>query len=133
VYSTRREEVQTLIQKDLESTLSKNFVTLRAALIREISLPEKVRTAIEEKIQAEQLSLKFEYILDQEKQESERKIIEAKAKAESNQILTASLSDKILKDKGIEATLKLANSPNSKIIIIGSGKDGLPLILGNQN
>ncbi|MDP4852923.1 MAG: prohibitin family protein, partial [Saprospiraceae bacterium] len=104
-----------------------------AALIREISLPEKVRTAIEEKIQAEQLSLKFEYILDQEKQESERKIIEAKAKAESNQILTASLSDKILKDKGIEATLKLANSPNSKIIIIGSGKDGLPLILGNQN
>jgi regulator of protease activity HflC (stomatin/prohibitin superfamily) len=125
--------VQTLIQKDLESTLSKNFVTLRAALIREISLPEKVRTAIEEKIQAEQLSLKFEYILDQEKQESERKIIEAKAKAESNQILTASLSDKILKDKGIEATLKLANSPNSKIIIIGSGKDGLPLILGNQN
>ena len=133
MYSTRREEVQTLIQKDLESTLSKNFVTLRAALIREISLPEKVRTAIEEKIQAEQLSLKFEYILDQEKQESERKIIEAKAKAESNQILTASLSDKILKDKGIEATLKLANSPNSKIIIIGSGKDGLPLILGNQN
>jgi regulator of protease activity HflC (stomatin/prohibitin superfamily) len=133
LYSTRREEVQTLIQKDLESTLSKNFVTLRAALIREISLPEKVRTAIEEKIQAEQLSLKFEYILDQEKQESERKIIEAKAKAESNQILTASLSDKILKDKGIEATLKLANSPNSKIIIIGSGKDGLPLILGNQN
>jgi regulator of protease activity HflC (stomatin/prohibitin superfamily) len=125
--------VQTLIQKDLELTLSKNFVTLRAALIREISLPEKVRTAIEEKIQAEQLSLKFEYILDQEKQESERKIIEAKAKAESNQILTASLSDKILKDKGIEATLKLANSPNSKIIIIGSGKDGLPLILGNQN
>ena len=133
MYSTRREEVQTLIQKDLESTLSKNFVTLRAALIREISLPEKVRTAIEEKIQVEQLSLKFEYILDQEKQESERKIIEAKAKAESNQILTASLSDKILKDKGIEATLKLANSPNSKIIIIGSGKDGLPLILGNQN
>jgi regulator of protease activity HflC (stomatin/prohibitin superfamily) len=125
--------VQTLIQKDLELTLVKNFITLRAALIREISLPEKVRTAIEEKIQAEQLSLKFEYILDQEKQESERKIIEAKAKAESNQILTASLSDKILKDKGIEATLKLANSPNSKIIIIGSGKDGLPLILGNQN
>ena len=65
--------------------------------------------------------------------EEERKIIEAKAKAESNQILTASLSDKILKDKGIEATLKLANSPNSKIIIIGSGKDGLPLILGNQD
>jgi len=133
LYSTRREEVQTLIQKDLEGTLAKNYVNLKAALIREISLPEKVRTAIEEKIQAEQLSLKFEYILDQEKQESERKIIEAKAKAESNKILTASLSDKILKDKGIEATLKLANSPNSKIIIIGSGADGLPLILGNQN
>jgi len=133
LYSTRREEVQTLIQKDLETTLAKNFVNLKASLIREINLPQKVRTAIEEKIEAEQLSLKFEYILEQEKQESDRKIIEARAKAEANQILTASLSDKILKDKGIEATLKLANSPNSKIIIIGSGSDGLPIILGNPN
>ena len=59
-------------------------------------------------------------------------IIEAKGKADANKILSASLTDKILQDKGIEATIKLAQSPNSKVIVIGSGKDGLPIILGNQ-
>lgn len=132
LYSTKREEVQQLIQEDLEKVLTSNYVSLRATLIREIRLPEKVKTAIEEKIQAEQLALKYEYILAQERKEAERKIIEARAKADANQILNASLTDKILKDKGIEATLELANSPNSKVVIVGSGQDGLPLILGNQ-
>ncbi len=132
LYSTRREEVQQLIQQDLETTLMQNYVELRASLIREIRLPEKVKTAIEEKIEAEQLALKYEYILEQERKEAERKIIEAQAKAEANQILNASLTDKILRDKGIEATLELANSQNSKVVIVGGGDSGLPLILGNQ-
>lgn len=132
LYSTKREEVQQLIQKDLETVLDNNYIDLRATLIREIRLPEKVRNAIEAKIEAEQQALKYEYILDQERKEAERKIIEARAKAESNQILSASLSDKILKDKGIEATLELANSQNAKVIIVGSGPGGLPLILGNN-
>ncbi len=132
LYSTRREEVQTMIHRDIDANLAENFVVLRAALIRDISLPDKVRNAIEEKIQAEQTALKYEYILQQEKKESERKIIEAEAKSKANQILNASLTDKILKDKGIEATLELANSPNSKIIVVGNAKDGLPLILGNN-
>ncbi|MCB9082016.1 MAG: prohibitin family protein [Lewinellaceae bacterium] len=132
LYSTKREEVQQLTQKDLETVLDNNYVDLRATLIREIRLPEKVRNAIEAKIEAEQQALKYEYILDQERKEAERKIIEARAKAESNQILSASLSDKILKDKGIEATLELANSQNAKVIIVGSGPGGLPLILGNN-
>jgi regulator of protease activity HflC (stomatin/prohibitin superfamily) len=132
LYSTKRDEVQQLIQKDLAATLDKNYVELRAVLIRNIELPEKVRTAIEEKIQAEQSALKYEYILAQERKEAERRIIEAEAKARANQILSASLSDKILKDKGIEATLQLANSPNSKVIIVGGNGDGLPLILGNN-
>ena len=88
--------------------------------------------AIEEKIQAEQLALKYEYILDQERKEAERKIIEAEAKAESNRILNASLTTNILKDKGIEATMELANSPNSKVIMVGGQGDGLPLILGGN-
>ena len=75
--------------------------------------------------------MKYEYLLTQERQEAERKIIEAQAKAESNRILSASLSDNILRDKGIEATLKLSESENSKIIVVG-GSDGLPLILGGQ-
>ncbi len=133
LYSSKRDEVQMLIQKDLAATLNTNYIELRAILIRNIELPEKVRTAIEEKIQAEQSALKYEYILAQERKEAERRIIEAEAKAKSNQILTASLSDKILKDKGIEATMQLANSPNSKVIIIGGNGDGLPLILGGNN
>lgn len=132
LYSTRRDEVQSLIQSDLEKTLGVNYVELRATLIRDIELPEKVRTAIEEKIEAEQLALKYEYILAQERKEAERKIIEAEAKARANQILNASLTNNILRDKGIEATLELANSQNSKVVIVGSGEGGLPLILGNQ-
>lgn len=132
LYSTRRNEVQEMIQQDLMSNLESNFIELKATLIRDITLPDKVKTAIEEKIQAEQLALKYEFILDQERKEAERKIIEAEAKAKANQILNASLTSNILKDKGIEATLELTKSPNSKIIIVGGGEDGLPLILGNN-
>ncbi|MCI5081268.1 MAG: prohibitin family protein, partial [Saprospiraceae bacterium] len=115
LYSTRRDEVQQLIQDDLQKTLETNYVELRATLIRDIALPEKVQKAIEDKIQAEQKALQYEYILDQERKEAERKTIEAQAKADANRILNASLTDKILQDKGIEATLQLANSPNSKV------------------
>lgn len=131
LYSSKRNEVQELIQKGLEAALLKNFVVLRATLIRGIELPEKVRTAIEEKIQAEQLAFKYEYILDQERKEAERRLIEADAKARANQILNASLTANILRDKGIEATIELAKSPNSKVVIVGGGENGLPLILGN--
>lgn len=132
LYSTRRDEVQQMIQKDLNTTLDKNYIELRASLIRGIMLPDKVRMAIEDKIEAEQSALKYEYILQQSRKEAERRVIEAEAKARANIVLNASLTDKILKDKGIEATLQLANSPNSKVIIVGSGPDGLPLILGNN-
>ena len=131
LYSTKRDEVQTLITEELSNTLSANYVELRAILIRDIELPDKVRMAIEEKLEAEQASLKYEYILTREKQEAERRLIEAQAKADANRILTASLSENILRDKGIEATLELAKSPNSKVVVVGdSGNGGLPLILG---
>ena len=133
LYSSKREEVQAMITEDIDANLTKNFVTLRATLIRDIALPDRVVSAIEEKIQAEQGALKYQYILQQESKEAERKIIEAQGKAESNRILNASLTTNILKDKGIEATMKLAESPNSKTIVIGSGEGGLPLILGGGN
>ncbi len=132
LYSTRRDEVQELIESKMAETLSKNFIDLKAVLIRDIELPQKVRTAIEEKIEAEQSALKYEYILIQERQEAERKIIEAEAKAKANLILNASLTDNILRDKGIEATLELSKAPNSKVVVIGGGGDGLPLILSNN-
>ncbi len=133
LYSTKRDEVQQLIQQDLEKNLAVNFIELKATLIRDIELPEKVKNAIEVKIEAEQSALKYKYILQQEQQEAERIIIAARAKAEANKILNSSLTANILKDKGIEATLELANSPNSKIVIVGSeGSDGLPMILGGN-
>jgi regulator of protease activity HflC (stomatin/prohibitin superfamily) len=133
LYSTKRNEVQSLIQEDLKENLGNNYIELRATLIRNIELPDKVRSAIETKIEAEQKALKYDYILQQERKEAERKIIEAEAKAESNRILSASLTDKILQDKGIEATLKLADSENAKVVIVGGeGGGGLPLILGGN-
>ncbi|MFM8362139.1 MAG: prohibitin family protein, partial [Haliscomenobacter sp.] len=132
LYSTRRDEVQNLIQKDLATNLERNYVDLRASLIRGITLPDKVRMAIEDKIEAEQSALKYEYVLQKARKEAEGRVIEAEAKARANSILNASLTDKILQDKGIEATLQLANSPNAKVVIVGSGQNGLPLILGNQ-
>lgn len=132
LYSTRRDEVQTMIQNNLEKKLADNYLVLRAALIRDISLPDKVKRAIEDKLEAEQSALKYEFILAQERKEAERRIIEAQAKAESNRILNASLSENILRDKGIEATIELSKSPNSKTIIVGSGKNGMPLILNND-
>ena len=74
----------------------------------------------------------MEFLLAKERKEAERKIIEAQAKAEANRILNASLTSNILKDKGIEATIDLAKSPNSKVIVVGGEGDGLPLILGGQ-
>jgi len=133
LYSTKRDEVETLIAENLGTVLTDNFIDLQAMLIRDIELPEKVRMAIERKLEAEQASLEYEYILTKEQQEAERRLIEAKAKADANAILSASLTDKILREKGIEATLELASSPNSKVIVVGGEGDGLPLILGGGN
>lgn len=133
LYSTKRDEVQHLIETNMRKTLERNFISLDAVLIRDIQLPPKVKNAIEEKLEAEQSALKYEYILAQERKEAERKIIEAQAKAEANEILNASLTSNILQDKGIEATLELANSKNAKVVIVGSSENGgLPLILGDK-
>lgn len=133
LYSSKRDQVQNLIQEKLEKSLDRNFIDLRASLIRDIELPAKVKDAIEVKIEAEQKALKYKYILQQEEQEAQRKIIEAKAKAEANAIISKSLTSNILKDKGIEATLELANSPNAKVVIVGGSESGgLPMILGNN-
>lgn len=132
LYSTKREAIQDEIFEMTSKALSPKYLFLDAILIRSVQLPEKLKAAIEQKLQEEQEGFQYEFRLVKERKEAERKIIEAGAKAESNRILNASLSDKILRDKGIEATLELAKSPNSKIVIIGSGKEGLPLILNNN-
>ena len=131
LYSSKREAIQDEIFQRSKAEIEKKNITLDAILIRDIALPQTLQAAIERKLKEEQESLQYEFLLAKERKEAERKIIEAKAKAESNRILTASLSDKILRDKGIDATLELATSPNTKVIVVGGGGDGLPLILGN--
>ena len=101
-------------------------------MIRDVGLPEKLKQAIERKLQEEQSSLEYEFRLTRAEKEAERQRIEAEGKAAANRILSQSLTDKVLRDKGIEATLRLAESPNAKVIVVGGGDEGLPLILGNN-
>lgn len=131
LYSTKREAIQDEIFSTTKESLIAKHINLDAVLIRSVELPPTLKNAIEQKLQEEQLSFQYEFKLDRERKEAERKIIEAQAKADANRILAASLSENILMDKGIEATLELAKSPNSKVVIVGSGDGGLPLILNN--
>ncbi len=131
LYSSKREAIQEeIFQRTSVSILEKHLI-LDAVLIREVILPQTLQDAIERKLKEEQSSLEYEFRLERERKEAERRVIEAQAKADANQILNASLTDNILRDKGIEATLELSKSPNSKVVIVGGGDGGLPLIIGN--
>jgi regulator of protease activity HflC (stomatin/prohibitin superfamily) len=132
IYSTKRAEVENAITTETEKILVANNVKATAVLIRAIVLPPQIKGAIENKLQQEQESLAYQYRLDKEKSEAERKRIAAEGESKANNIINNSLSDKLLKMRGIEATLELAKSTNSKVVIIGSSKDGLPMILGNN-
>ncbi len=131
LYSSKREAIQDEIYNRTSENITRKHLILDAILIREVELPETLKAAIERKLKEEQSSLEYEFRLERERKESERRVIEAQAKADANRILNASLTDKILQDKGIEATLELAKSPNSKVVIVGGQDGGLPLILNN--
>jgi prohibitin 1 len=132
LYSSKRDAIQDEIFTETKKILENQNVQLNEVLVRDVTLPPTIKEAIERKLKQEQESLEYEFRLVTAQKEAEKQIIEAQGKADANRILSASLTDKILQDKGIEATTKLAESPNSKVIVIGSGKDGLPIILGNQ-
>ena len=107
-------------------------VQINDVLVRDVTLPNTIKQAIERKLSQEQMALEYEFKLESARKEAEKVRIDAKGKADANRILNSSLTTNILRDKGIEATTKLSESPNAKVIVIGSGKDGLPIILGNQ-
>ena len=132
IYSTKRDAIQDEIYTESKTILSKQYITLKETLVRDISLPPSIKNAIENKLRQEQEALEYEFKLQKAKKEAERIGIEAKGKADANRILNSSLTDKILRDKGIEATIELSKSSNSKVIVIGSGKEGLPLILSDK-
>jgi regulator of protease activity HflC (stomatin/prohibitin superfamily) len=132
IYSTKRSEVEEAIITETEGILQENYIVMRALLIRSINLPEQIKTAIENKLKQEQEALAYQYRLDREKSEAERMRIQAEGEARANQIINSSLTSSLLKMRGIEATMKLAESENAKVVVIGSGSDGLPLILGSN-
>lgn len=132
LYSTRRSELQQQIFEQVQQGVAGRYIEIDAVLLRDVNLPEQIRRAIERKLEEEQEAERYEFTLEKERLEAERKRIEADGQAEYQRIITSSLSPTFLRYKGIEATQQLAQSPNSKTIIVGSGEDGLPIILGGQ-
>ena len=132
LYTASREKLAGEILVELENLVGPRGIIVEQAPLRQIQLPERLTKSIEEKLQAEQESQRMEFILTREKQEADRKRIEAKGIADFQEIVSKGISEQLLKWKGIEATEKLAASQNTKVVIIGSGKDGLPLILGSD-
>jgi len=132
LYSTERERLGIAIQEELAKTVGPRGVLIETTPIRNVALPVQLTEAIEQKQKADQESQRMQFILTKEKQEADRKRIEAQGIADFQKIVAAGISEQLLRWKGIEATLKIAESSNAKVIIIGSGKDGLPIILDTK-
>jgi prohibitin 1 len=132
LYSTERERLGVAIQEELAKAIARRGVIVESTPLRNVGLPSQLTEAIEQKQRADQESQRMEFVLNKERQEADRKRIEAKGIADFQKIVAAGISEQLLRWKGIEATEKLSNSSNTKVVIIGSGKDGLPIILDTK-
>jgi regulator of protease activity HflC (stomatin/prohibitin superfamily) len=132
LYSGRRDEVTRRMQGELQKRMSARGVEIEAVLLRGLALPEQVANAVQAKLAADQQAQQMEFVLKKEQREAERKRIEAQGIADYQRVVSLGLTDQFLRWKGIEATAELAKSQNSKVVVVGAGKDGLPLILGGQ-
>jgi regulator of protease activity HflC (stomatin/prohibitin superfamily) len=130
LYSTKRDEFQTRIFNSIEADFKKRGLLLEQLLIRNITLPQAVKTSIEQKISAEQDAQKMQFVLQKERQEAERKRVEAQGIADYQRIISESLTDRQLQYESIKAQLEVAKSPNAKVVIMG--KAGAPLILDTK-
>ncbi len=131
LYTSEREQLALQILNELEKLVAPRGFTMETTPLRRVALPPGLTAAIEEKLRAEQESQRMQFVLTREKQEADRKRIEAQGISDFQNIVARGISENLLRWKGIEATEKLASSPNAKIVIVG-GKDGLPLILNAQ-
>ena len=130
LYTSAREQVAGQIQIELEKELGPRGIVVEKILLRDIQLPATLRASIELKQQAEQESLAMSFRLQKERQEADRKRIEAEGIRDFQRTVAQGISEQLLVWKGIEATERLANSQNTKVVIVGNSKNGLPLILG---
>ncbi len=131
VYTNKMGVLTKIMFIAIEEMIS-HHVIVEDIIIRKIQLPEKIRNAIENKLVEQQILETYIYKLKVEEQEAKRKGIEAKGIKDYQKIIAETLSDKLIKWQGVQATLKLAESENAKVVIIGGGKDGIPVILGNN-
>jgi regulator of protease activity HflC (stomatin/prohibitin superfamily) len=129
IYSTKREEIEKQIFDEVTKALQDKHVVVEAILVRDVELPEDIKVAIQDKLAEEQASQKMKFTLDKERQEAQRKQIEAEGILKYQNIVRQGLSNEYLQYKGIEATMELAKSQNAKIVIIGNAKNGLPMVL----
>jgi regulator of protease activity HflC (stomatin/prohibitin superfamily) len=132
IYSTKREEIERQIYDEVTRALAGKHVIVEAVLVRDVELPEAIKTAIADKLAEEQRAQKMRFTLDRERQEADRKQIEAEGIARYQNIVRQGLTPEYLQFKGIEATERIAGSQNAKIVIIGSPKGGLPLIFQGE-
>jgi regulator of protease activity HflC (stomatin/prohibitin superfamily) len=132
LYTSEREMLAQILLVDLQKLVEPRGISVESTPLRRIGLPPGLTASIEAKLQAEQQSQQMQFVLAKERQEADRKRIEAQGISDFQNIVARGISEQLLRWKGIEATEKLANSQNTKVIVIGAGKDGLPLILDTK-
>ena len=132
LYSDGREGIAQQILEDVRRQVAPRGIIVENVLLRDLQLPESLKHAIEAKQQAQQEAQRMEFVLQREKQEAERKRVEAAGIKDFQDIVSQGISDKLLEWKGIEATMELVKSPNSKVIVVGNTKNGLPLIYSGE-
>ena len=130
LYSTKREAIEDEIESLTRAKVGPKYITLDAILIRDVTLPLTLRTAIEQKLKQEQEALEYDFKIQKARKEAERKQIEANGIAEFQKIVNRTITPQLLKWKGVEATQEIAKSNNAKVIVVGNGSDDLPIILG---
>ncbi|HET9417925.1 MAG TPA: prohibitin family protein [Chthoniobacterales bacterium] len=132
LYSPEREKMSAEINQHIVAAIQPRGVVVERMLLRDVALPARLQQAIQEKLSAEQEAARMQFVLLKEKQEAERKKIEAEGISNFQKIVTEGINENLLKWKGIEATKELALSGNAKVVVIGAGKEGLPIILGGD-
>ena len=129
IYSTKRQEIAQKIDQQLTQEIPALGFIVEEALLRNIKMPDTLQAAIQNKLKTEQENQQMKFVLEKERQEAERKLIEARGIADSQKILSGGLSNQVLQLRAIEATEKLAQSNNSKLVIIGSEKGTVPIMI----
>lgn len=129
LYTSKRAAVAQELQQEMSQALGDRGIFVEAVLLRNVTLPPKLQDSVQAKLQAEQDSQRMEFVLQKEKKEADRKRIEAQGIADSQRIIAQGLTDKILQFRQIEATEKLAQSQNAKVVIVGGEAKTLPMLL----